>query len=70
VIESLEASIAQVRRLALHGEVVADDDRIVRLRADTLCLHGDRHDAAEFARAVRAALEEDGVEVRPFGAAG
>jgi len=70
VIESLEASIAQVRRLALHGEVVADDDRIVRLRADTLCLHGDRHDAAEFARAVRAALEEDGIEVRPFGAAG
>ena len=70
VIESLEASIAQVRRLALRGEVVADDDRIVRLRADTLCLHGDRHDAAEFARAVRAALEEDGIEVRPFGAAG
>ena len=70
VIESLEASIAQVRRLALRGEVVADDDRIVRLRADTLCLHGDRHDAAEFARAVRAALEGDGIAVRPFGATG
>jgi len=70
VIESLDASIAQVRRLALHGEVVADDDRIVHLRADTLCLHGDRHDAAEFARAVRAALEGDGIAVRPFGATG
>jgi len=69
VIESLEASIAQVRRLALHGEVVADDDRVVHLRADTLCLHGDRGDAPEFARAVRAALEADGIAVRPFGAA-
>ena len=68
VIESLEASIAQVRRLALHGEVVADDERIIHLRADTLCLHGDRHDAAEFARAVRSALEDDGIAVRPFGA--
>ena len=69
VIESLDESIAQVRRLALHGQVVADDNRIVDLRADTLCLHGDRSDAPEFARAVRAALEADGIAVRPFGAA-
>jgi len=68
VIESLEDSIAQVRRLALHGEVLADDDRIVHLRADTLCLHGDRSDAPEFARAVRASLEADGIAVRAFGA--
>lgn len=67
VIESLAASIEQVRRLALHGEVVADDGRIVKLDADTLCLHGDRPDAPEFARAVRAALTADGVDVRPFG---
>jgi UPF0271 protein len=69
VIDSLEASIAQVRRLALTGEVLADDGSIVHLRADTLCLHGDRSDAVEFARAVRSALEDDGVAVRPFGAA-
>ncbi|MBU8974887.1 LamB/YcsF family protein [Lysobacter sp. MMG2] len=69
VIESLDDAVAQVRRLALHGEVVADDGRVVPVRADTLCLHGDRSDAAEFARAVRAALEADGIAVRAFGAA-
>ncbi|MDR0182480.1 LamB/YcsF family protein [Lysobacter arvi] len=69
VIESLDDAIAQVRRLASRGEVAADDGRVVRLRADTLCLHGDRPDAAEFARAVRAALEADGIAVRPFGTA-
>ena len=69
VIESLDEAVSQVRRLALQGDVVAADGRIVHLRADTLCLHGDRHDAAEFARAVRAALEADGIEVRAFGAA-
>ena len=69
VIESLDEAVSQVRRLALQGAVVAADGRIVHLRADTLCLHGDRHDAAEFARAVRAALEADGIAVRAFGAA-
>ncbi|MDG2516305.1 LamB/YcsF family protein [Lysobacter soli] len=69
VIESLDESIVQVRRLALRGEVVAGDGHVVAIHADTLCLHGDRPDAAEFARAVREALEADGITVRPFGAA-
>ena len=37
---------------------------LLSLRADTLCLHGDRADAVEFALAVRALLEELGVAVR------
>ncbi|WP_281286240.1 LamB/YcsF family protein [Marilutibacter aestuarii] len=40
----------------------------MRLQADTLCLHGDREDAAGFARALRAALEADGVEIAAIGA--
>lgn len=67
VIESLDASIAQVRRLAGRGEVVASDGRVVPLRADTLCLHGDRADAVAFARAVRGALLADGISVVAFG---
>lgn len=63
VIESLDHAIAQVRRLALHGEVVAYDGRVVPLRADTLCLHGDRPDAAAFARAVREALLAEGITI-------
>lgn len=68
VIESLEQAIAQVRRLALHGEVVASDGTVVRLRADTLCLHGDRNDAADFARALRKALQADGIATAAIGA--
>lgn len=69
VIESLDAAIAQVRRLASRGEVVADDGSIVALRADTLCLHGDRSDAALFARAVRDALEADGLVIAAMATA-
>lgn len=69
VIDSLDDAIAQVRRLALKGEVVADDGGVVAVRADTLCLHGDRADAAVFARAVRDALQADGVAIAAIGAA-
>ena len=67
VIESLDASIAQALDLALHGRVLAADGTSLALRADTLCLHGDRSDAATFARALREALEADGVDILPFG---
>ncbi|UJB20942.1 MULTISPECIES: 5-oxoprolinase subunit PxpA [Lysobacter] len=63
VIESLDASIRQVRDLVLRGEVEVAGGGRIALRADTLCLHGDRDDAAAFARAVREALHADGIEV-------
>ena len=63
VIDDLDASLAQVRTLLREHVVVAGDGSRVPLRADTLCLHGDRPDAARFAAALRAALEAEGVAV-------
>jgi UPF0271 protein len=67
VIEDLDASLAQVRRLLREGDVIARDGQRVPLRADTLCLHGDRADAVAFATALRAALEDEGVDIRAPG---
>jgi 5-oxoprolinase (ATP-hydrolysing) subunit A len=67
VIEDLAASLHQVRLLLRDGMVVARDGSRVRLRADTLCLHGDRADAAEFAGALRIALEAEGVMISAPG---
>ena len=63
VLEGLDAALAQVRMLLREGAVVARDGTRVQLRADTLCLHGDRADAATFARALRTALEAEGIAV-------
>ena len=63
VIDDLDESLAQVRMMVRDGCVIARTGESVLLRADTLCLHGDRTDAAGFARALRAALECDGIEV-------
>jgi UPF0271 protein len=57
------AAAAQAVRIARDG-VVRTDGAEVRVRADTLCLHGDTPRAVEIARAVRAALEAAGVAVQ------
>ncbi len=54
------------------GAVLEDEAEVVRQAihlapcVGSLCLHGDTPGALAFARRVRAALEEAGVEVRPF----
>jgi UPF0271 protein len=57
---------AQAVKIAKERRVVAVDGREVELEADTLCLHGDNPAAEENAWAVRKALDEAGVEVRPL----
>ena len=58
---------AQALMIARERKVVAVDGQPIPLEADTLCLHGDNPSAEENAWAVRKALDEAGVEVRPLG---
>lgn len=55
---------AQAVGIARDRRAMAADGTLIALVADTLCLHGDNPAAIENARAVRAALEAAGVEVR------
>ena len=55
---------ARAVRLAREGVVDAIDGSLVRADAASLCVHGDSPSAVEMARAVRAALDAAGVEVR------
>jgi 5-oxoprolinase (ATP-hydrolysing) subunit A len=54
-------------RIATEGFAVASDGSPVRIEARSICLHGDTLGAVAVAAAVRAALEEAGVEVRAVG---
>ncbi len=67
VIDDLDASLSQVSLLLREGVAIARDGTRVRLHADTLCLHGDRADAAEFALALRRTLEAEGIVIRSLG---
>lgn len=65
VIHAVDEALAQVRQLLRTGTLTARTGETVAVRADTLCLHGDRPDAAGFAHALRAALQEEGVRILP-----
>lgn len=64
VIDDIDTAIAQAIAIATRGEATARTGETLRITADTVCVHGDRPDAAEFACRLRSALETAGVEVR------
>ena len=57
------AAIAQVKRMVAEGRVRSQQGSDVPVQADTLCIHGDEAGAVEFARRIRAALDDDGIRV-------
>jgi 5-oxoprolinase (ATP-hydrolysing) subunit A len=63
VLHDPAAAAAQAVSIVRDGQALDLEGRPVRVRADTLCIHGDTPGAAETARAVRRALEAAGVTV-------
>ncbi len=63
MIEDVEVSIEQVRRMVFDGIVRTQSGKEVPVRADTLCIHGDQPGALQFAQRIRKALVEAGAEV-------
>lgn len=49
-----------------EGAIITETGKRIPTRIDTICLHGDGPTAVEIAKAVRGALEADGIEVRQF----
>jgi len=48
------------------GAVVSVTGKVIKMRTDTVCIHGDTHGAVEIARGVREALKDAGIAVAPF----
>ena len=63
VIEDVEAAVTQAVKIATRGKVDIRTGGMLELRADTLCVHGDRPDAGTFAQRLRQALESAGAVV-------
>ncbi|MDO5662725.1 MAG: 5-oxoprolinase subunit PxpA [Brachybacterium sp.] len=53
-------------RLAEEGVVRAVDGTDIRVRAESICVHGDTPGAVAMAAEVRSGLEDAGIEIRPF----
>jgi UPF0271 protein len=66
VIEDPDEIVQRALRLALKGEVVAVDGTVLSRTPHSLCLHGDTPGSVAVAAAVRAGLEQAGVELEAF----
>lgn len=65
VIDDAATALAQTLQLVEHGSVICRDGGSVRLKADSVCLHGDGAHALAFARLLRDSLAQRGVRVQP-----
>jgi 5-oxoprolinase (ATP-hydrolysing) subunit A len=65
VLADIDARAAQALAIA-KGEKINARDGALLVKADTLCIHSDSPGAVETAQAVRKALEEADIAVRPF----
>jgi UPF0271 protein len=63
VIHDVDAAVNQAVAIITRGKVAVRTGGERAIRGDTICVHGDRADAAVFARSLRRALEKVGVTV-------
>ncbi len=63
VIEDIDAAVAQAVSIATRGEATTADGSRVAMQADTVCVHGDRANAAAFAERLHRALQDAGLRI-------
>ncbi|MEM8822140.1 MAG: 5-oxoprolinase subunit PxpA [Pseudomonadota bacterium] len=61
-----EEAAANMVRFVKEGAIFARSGKRIDAACDSICLHGDGPEAVAIARSVRAALEAEGVELRPM----
>ncbi|HEX7658316.1 MAG TPA: 5-oxoprolinase subunit PxpA [Pseudonocardiaceae bacterium] len=66
VVTDTSTIVKRALRLAEQSEIVAVDGTVLRMPAQSLCLHGDTPGAVNHANAVRTGLEAAGVSLAPF----
>src|ERR1700692_1149735 len=66
VLHDAKAIADRVVRMVQDGAVVSVTGKVIKMRTDTVCIHGDTPGAVEIARGVRKALRDGGSGVAPF----
>ncbi|MCX7308865.1 MAG: LamB/YcsF family protein [Afipia sp.] len=62
-----KSMIAQrVVRMVQDGAIIAASGKVIKVKIDTVCIHGDTPGAVEIARSVRAELNRNGIDITPF----
>lgn len=68
VLHNADEIARRVVRMLQSGEVISITGKTIKMRMDTVCIHGDTPGAVNIARALRKALKDNGIAVAPFRA--
>ncbi|MBE0069640.1 LamB/YcsF family protein [Thermoanaerobacterium thermosaccharolyticum] len=63
IIHDEELACRRVLRMIKEGVCEAIDGSLVKIKVDTICVHGDNPQAVEFTKRIKKTLEENGVEI-------
>ena len=67
VIHDTNEVVERSLRMVKDGKAKAINGDIIDVHADSLCLHGDTPGAVEMAQALKQALEDESIEIKPLG---
>jgi UPF0271 protein len=63
-IDHSDEAVAQSLQLIAHQQLCSNDGSIIKVQADTICVHGDGLHALATIQALRAAFDERGIQVK------
>ena len=66
MIKDPDKAVRQVLDMVTKGEFLSRHGKPIKVKVDTLCLHGDEPTAVAFAHKIRGALEAAGVKIVPL----
>ncbi len=65
LIKDLEIAVKQVLQMIQTQTVTATNGKIIPIKADTICIHGDGENALEFARKINQVLSKNSISIEP-----
>ncbi|AZT90914.1 LamB/YcsF family protein [Caldicellulosiruptor changbaiensis] len=66
IIHDQELACRRVLQMVKEGVCEAIDGSLIKVKVDTICVHGDNPQAVQFAKKIKITLEENGVKVMPL----
>nr|MBC7612519.1 LamB/YcsF family protein [Pseudopedobacter sp.] len=64
LITNEKESLAQVLKMVNQQQVMSVNQKVISLKADTLCIHGDGEHAVEFAKTIYQSLKNEGITIK------
>ena len=68
VIHDVSQVVTRVIKMVKDHSVISITGKEVPIQAQTICVHGDTPGAVDMVKALRGALEKEGIRLNPFGA--